>query len=101
MSPDSRGRWLSCRATFDKQPTRLAVSPPAASFATESTASVEFIDDQPFEESAMLHRVMPLSISVSLPAHAQAQQGRAYADIAVEHCFDHVPEGVSSTSRMA
>jgi hypothetical protein len=40
-------------------------------------------DDQPFEEQAMLHRFLPLAaliyVSVSLPAHAQAQQGAAGA----------------------
>ena len=52
-------------------------SAPAASFATDSIASLAFDDDQPFEEPAMLNRFLPLAalyVSVSLPAHAQAQE---------------------------
>ena len=67
----------------------------------------------------MLNRFLPLAapmcVSVSLPAHAQAQQGAARtvptaavhnqrdhgtadADTAVEFSFDHVPEGVDACS---
>jgi hypothetical protein len=56
----------------------LATSAPAASFATDSIASLASDDDQPFEEPAMLNRFLPLAaliyVSVSLPAHAQAQE---------------------------
>lgn len=55
----------------------------AASFATDSIASLACDDDQSFEEPAVLHRFLPLAalryVSVSLPAHARAQQEAAGA----------------------
>jgi outer membrane receptor for ferrienterochelin and colicin len=50
----------------------------AASFATDSIASLASNDYQQSEDPAMLHRFLPLAalmfhVSVSLPAHAQAQ----------------------------
>jgi outer membrane receptor protein involved in Fe transport len=62
---------------------RLKAILPTASFATGSIASLDSDDDQPFEESAMLHRLLLLAaltcISVWLPAYGQAQQEAAGA----------------------
>jgi len=73
------------RAPCFMRSTLLAISAPAASFATDSIVSVESVDDQPFERRSWTHREFgdwPGSTDGNCAPHAQSAHSRHGGDTA-------------------